>query len=50
MQSAGMFCFDTLMTFVYAIITGCAIDLSSISISISDFSDCPIKKDYMYLQ
>ena len=28
-------------------ITGCPIDLSSISISISDFSDCPIKKDYI---
>ena len=25
--------------------TGCPIDLSSISISISNFSDCPIKKD-----
>ena len=28
--------------------TGCPIDLSSILISISDFSDCPIKKDYKY--
>ena len=29
------------------IYTGCPIDLSSILISISDFSDCPIKKDYI---
>jgi hypothetical protein len=28
--------------------TGCSIDLSSVLISISDFSDCPIKKDYQY--